>query len=448
MFCRKCGNPLIENAKFCSKCGCPVEAVKQNNEQIVMQQTQPQEQQPVQQVVQQQPVQQVVYQQNTQTNVVTNTANNTAQNTNNNQDNNKSKMILIGLTAGVVVLVIIFVAVFSIAINQNSNKYYFNPSARTADEDSEQTIVVEEKESETQTSKKGKYSTTVTTDNKYKGMEISDKSDAIGLIVEDSENQKDNYPDGILAVENELINNLDITAVNLKEMEPEFASELQTVFNKIYTDFPGVKGYLTNLSLINYNLNEGNGGIIAAFMPIFNFATSNTESTYPWVIKTQVFLNARYFLNKDRLKSSVEECSANGHFPKNTTIYSPVAHELGHYISFIAMMKHYNVDSILLVDANSIKALYSLQSDFSKGDFSLSMLTEAYENYINDTSDTIEFDTWRGSISGYALAKDNNGDYIYDETIAESFHDVYLNGDNAATASKYIYAVLKKYVNV
>ena len=52
-------------------------------------------------------------------------------------------------------------------------------------------------------------------------------------------------------------------------------------------------------------------------------------------------------------------------------------------------------------------------------------------------------DEWRGTISKYALAKDNSGNYIYDETIAESFHDVYLNGDNAKDASKYVIKVLK-----
>ena len=74
------------------------------------------------------------------------------------------------------------------------------------------------------------------------------------------------------------------------------------------------------------------------------------------------------------------------------------------------------------------------------------MLQEAYNNYKSDTNTTLSFDEWRGTISGYALAKDNNGEYIYDETIAEAFHDTYLNKDNARDASKYIIKVLKKYL--
>ena len=99
---------------------------------------------------------------------------------------------------------------------------------------------------------------------------------------------------------------------------------------------------------------------------------------------------------------------------------------------------------ILLLDDQNVDAFYSLYNDFGKGDFSLSMIKEAYENYKKDTNTTLSFDDWRGTISQYALAKDNDGNYIYDETVAESFHDVYLNGDKAADASKYVIAVLKK----
>ena len=178
-------------------------------------------------------------------------------------------------------------------------------------------------------------------------------------------------------------------------------------------------------------------------MPVFNFATSDSSSTYPWVIKTQVLLNTSYFLNKEKLEASVIDGSSTGHFPKNSTIYSPVAHELGHYLSFLAMMKNYKLDSILLVDSSNVSTFYSLYNDFGKGNYSLTMIKEAYENYKKDTNTTMSLDEWRGTISNYALAKDNSGEYIYDETIAESFHDVYLNGDNASDASKYIVSVLK-----
>ena len=72
------------------------------------------------------------------------------------------------------------------------------------------------------------------------------------------------------------------------------------------------------------------------------------------------------------------------------------------------------------------------------------MIEEAYNNYQQSTTSPLPFDEWRGTISDYALAKDNYGKYIYDETIAEAFHDVYLNKDAAAEASKYIVEVLQE----
>ncbi len=144
------------------------------------------------------------------------------------------------------------------------------------------------------------------------------------------------------------------------------------------------------------------------------------------------------------MSRAVEQSSQIGHFPKNSTIYSPVAHELGHYLSFLAMMKYYKINSVLLIDDYSVDTFYNLYSDFNKGEYSLSMIKEAYTKYLSDTGSNISLDEWRGTISKYALAKDNSGNYIYDETIAEAFHDVYLNKDKASIASQYIVNKLKE----
>ena len=107
-------------------------------------------------------------------------------------------------------------------------------------------------------------------------------------------------------------------------------------------------------------------------------------------------------------------------------------------------MNYYKMDSILLINDNNIDTFYNIYSDFGEGNYSLSMINEAYENYKKDNDTSISLDEWRGTISTYALAKNNSGEYIYDETIAEAFHDVYLNNDNAKEASKYIVNVLKE----
>ena len=80
---------------------------------------------------------------------------------------------------------------------------------------------------------------------------------------------------------------------------------------------------------------------------------------------------------------------------------------------------------------------------FNSGNFSRILLEEAFDEYVAKTGSSESFYEFRASISQYAISKDNNGLYIYDETIAEAFHDYYLNGSNAKPASLAIVEVLK-----
>ena len=417
MFCPKCGNHVENGTKYCSRCGNSLEnsinslslnpSLEQNNEINSSNQYSP----------------------------------HIIPNVNRNDDTigkiNNNKMVFIGVGSGVVLLVVIvlMVALFG----GGKSNYYFSSSGNYNSEND--TVSIEKKEENN--SKKGKYQTVIITDNTYNGVKVSNESDAYKLIEKDSVSQKNQCPAEIKKVEDEIIDKYNITAVNLCEMDVEFARELENVFEVIYKDYPSARGHITNLTLMNTNM-LSEGGIIAEFMPVFPFATSDTDSSYPWVIKTQILLSSQYFLNKVKLEASTKEGSSLGHFPPNSTIYSPVAHELGHYLSFLAMMNYYKMNSILLINNNSVDTFYKLYSDFGDGNYSLSMIKEAYENYKKDTNTSMSLDEWRGTISNYALAKDNSGEYIYDETIAEAFHDVYLNRDNAKDASKYIVKVLKE----
>ena len=414
MFCPKCGNNVKKNSKYCNSCGNDLVKTANDN--------------PIKSSFEQKNIASNSYQQTPYVAPYKNNYNGT----------NNNRMIFIGIGTGLGLLSIFILVLF--LFHSGNSKYYYSTSSNNTEKNDVTSSSVNKEES---TKKKGKYQTVIITDNTYSGINVSSKSDAYKLIEEDSISQKDNCPSEIKKVESEIIEKYGITAVNLCEMDVDFARELENVFDVIYKEFKGARGYITNLSLRNTSM-LSEGGVIAAFMPIFNFASSSSESTYPWVIKTQVLLSSQYFLNKSRLELDVKENSSSGHFPPNTTIYSPVAHELGHYLSFLAMMKHYEINSILLIDNNNLDTFYKLYSDFTEGDYSLSMITEAYENYKKDTNSQINLDDWRGTISGYALAKNDSGDYIYDETIAEAFHDVYLNNVNAKEASKYIVNVLKK----
>ena len=423
-FCNKCGDPVEAGEKFCSKCGNLLEEKNisnnspSNRSQVSV--NQPYSLQNSQTQTQQ-------FSENTppqKTSQYSNIQNPNAQN------NKKGILVGVGLGLGMLV-VVVFGLIF---VNIKNNKYYFNI-------DSQEKNVPDIEIDNQKTKKKGKYSTAIIYDNKYSGITINSEDDAYDLIVQDSTSQKENCPSEIKSIEDQIIENYGITAVNLCEMDVDFAKEIGKVIQKIYTEYPSARGHITNISLVNAPISDG---YIAAFMPTFYFATSDSSTTYPWVIKTQILLNTAYFLNPERMQTSVKSSSEAGHFPPNATMYSPVAHEFGHYLSFLAMIKNYETNSVLLIDENNISTLGKISSDFGTGDYSFEMINEAFNNYKTDNESDISLDEWRGTISQYALAKDNNGNYIYDETIAESFHDVYLNGENAVPASKYIVNVLKE----
>ena len=324
-----------------------------------------------------------------------------------------------------IIVGLFLVLVLSVIVIIRSNDFYYSKEKSSNVEE----LVIDTKNND-------QYRTIIVHDNTYTGVSIKNNKEAKKLIEKDSVKQKRTCSHEIISLEKGMIKDFGITAVNLCEMDFDFAYELYNVLNKIYEEYPSTKGYMTNITLRNSTVE--NDKVIAAFTPTFEFAKSDTYSTYPWVYKTEILLNSNYFLNQKKLSSTVNDASVTGHFPPNATIYSPVAHEFGHYLSFIAVLNYYKTNSVLLVDKKDTEKIYKITYDYSIGKFSKKILDEAYSNYKKDNNIKMNFNTWRRTISSYAVSKDENGNYIYDETIAEAFHDTYLNGDNAKVASKYI----------
>ncbi len=395
MICNKCGTNCADNEKFCHVCGnnlINTQTFNINYQNQVNNGNQ---------------YQQPVYQNNINTG---------------NKDNGISNKILY-MISGVIIVATVIVTI--LIVNSGNNNVYIDETKRI--------------DEETPTIKNNGV-TAIKTDNIYY-LNIADEVEAKKKISEDSTSQKGTCDKKIIEIEERIIKNYGITAVNLCEMDVSFAKEVENVIKTIYNKYPQARGYLTNLSLINTTMTEN---YIACFMPIFQFIFPANGNTYPITNKTQIFLNSAYFLNSKYLSDSMKDASLRGHFPKNTTRSSSVAHEFGHYLSFITMLKKYGVTDILTMTESNMPTIYKIANDFSKGENSLSIITEAYNNYKSKYNSTESLDEFRASISSYAVAKDNEGNYIYDETIAESFHDVYLNKDKAAKASIEVIAVLNE----
>ena len=287
--------------------------------------------------------------------------------------------------------------------------------------------------------------TVVVSDNVYDKASINSREDAKELITVDSDTQKDKCDsEDIKKIERRLEVKHDIIAVNLCEMDLKYAKQLEKTVDKVFASFPTVKGYLTNITLTNP---KDNASYIAAFTATQLFATSNSVDTYPHVYKMVMNLNSSYFLDLDYLKDSVESAENSGYFPKGASTTSVVAHEFGHYISFVALLRSTFLNDTLLLSKDNYNKYKKLVDSWNRGDFSKKIIDEAFNNYKKKYKNNISIHDFKASISEYAIATDENGEYIYDETVAEAFHDYYLNDSNAKKASLEIIKVLKKYMN-
>ena len=272
---------------------------------------------------------------------------------------------------------------------------------------------------------------------------LNSKSDVLKFVQADSSKNKENCPENLKSLETEMETKYKITAVNLCEMDPTLANQIKNVTAYVYNNYPSSRGYMTNLTLATVS---DNATYMAAYMPMFTFVTSDTISGYPIGLKSQIILNTRYFLNVNKLQNSVSYGTKSGYFPKNATPASTVAHEFGHYLSYVAMLNYYKNKEMIYIEPEKSNLMFTIYDDFNDGDFSKKMLEEAYQEYKKNYGSSMSFDQFRASISSYAMAKDEYGNYIYDETIAEAFHDWYLNGYNAAPASIMVMSILQKYL--
>lgn len=335
--------------------------------------------------------------------------------------------LIAAVGSGVCFVIILIIAIFSGGINfsfRGEKAYYQN---KIIDKSSE-------------------FQTAVVTDNMYTNVTVNNKDDAKALIVKDSDNQKNKCEnDKVKEVEARIEQKYDIVAVNLCELDYKFALEIEKVLDNIHKEFPTtIKGHLTNLTLSNM----GEYGSIASFVSAKLFAKSNTLTTYPNVYKTSIFLNAEYFLNLDRFTVDMQQ-SEGVWFVNNATKSSIVAHEFGHYLSFLAQLNNtQDISDVILLTRKNYSNYSNLINDSNEGVFSLKIIQEAYENSIKQNSSQYDdIEEFRSSISEYAASTDDYGEPIYDETIAEAYHDWYLNKEKAADASKEIVSVLKKYIN-
>lgn len=285
------------------------------------------------------------------------------------------------------------------------------------------------------------YTTVIDHTTKYSNQKIITPKDAIALIKKEAQAQEAKCHNDLSIIEKEIEVITGIYGINLCELSKEQAAELKTVLEYIYTNYPIIKEYLTNITLVN---DGGTSSYIAAFKPSFTFATSNNSNKFPFVIKMQVFLNASYFLNTQYFNSIIKIASDTHHFPKDTTQASLIVHEFGHVLTYVLAIKEQEGTNTIIVKFNEFKTYSDTLKEYTTSNFSKKIVTEAYQRLLKEKNETLE--EFQKNISGYASSEDEYGNMLYNETIAEAFHDYYLHQNNAKKESIAIMDIITEYI--
>lgn len=285
--------------------------------------------------------------------------------------------------------------------------------------------------------KSTRYTTTIQFDQFYENETIINNKDVVNVINKDSNIQREKCKNAEINSIESQIKTYGVDAVNLCEMDLDLAKEIAQSVKQVFDRYPNTKGYFTNLSLGNLSSDMST---TYAFTGPYIFAMDNNNSSVG--TKIYIIMNSKIFLNLSKLDRSVENDVSQKFHPANFKRADVIIHELGHYLTLLLMLKQNNISDTKYLSESNKSVFFSAVRKWN--DYDKNLVMKAYSNYITKSNSDISFDDFRATVSGYAMAKDDNGDYIYSETVAEAFSDVLINKDKATAASIEIVDILDK----
>jgi len=306
--------------------------------------------------------------------------------------------------------------------------------ASTSDMQVTTEILSEEEQSWSPDSLKEGMITAVEYDKQYDAY-VDSESAARQAIADYGVMQRQNYSNPeVKKMELQMEQDYAILAVNLGEMDIETARDVDAAFAYMYQTYPGLQGTLTNLTIGNLD-NFSN----IALTQTKEFIINGESGKCPFVVKKEIILGAGKFLRRDRLVEICEEQVSTGYWPANSSISSIVVHELGHHLMDVYTATKLGFDGCYVTEENK-EAYWAYSSDFLKINQTVpqEVLQTAYERWIGEYGHEGSMEDFQASISGYARGMKADGGISYSETVAEAVADVYLNGEQAADASRLI----------
>lgn len=273
-------------------------------------------------------------------------------------------------------------------------------------------------------------------------MEITSVQMAAEAIVEEGQRQRENYDNPqVERIELKMEEEFGIFAVNLGEMSLETAKAVYEGFSYMYEKYPCLQKTLTNLTL--GNMGNRTGGTVALTDRMI-FVVNGDYGNCPFVEKYCIVLNARVFLDDERLEKTCRNLAESGYWPKGANVSSILVHELGHQLQNVIVQKKFGLECPYYITEENLDAfsLYNTDRLSLEGNITEEILNRAYEMWREVYGNKGEYEEFVRSISEYAMGDEKEEKYSPSETFAEAVADVYLNGENAADASKAITKII------
>ncbi len=275
-------------------------------------------------------------------------------------------------------------------------------------------------------------------DRTYYGKKVESVEEAKELIAEDYYTQelKCKYTPDKDSLEEEIEKKYDIAAVHLCDISDETVKKMETVLDRMYTLFPSIKGYLTNISVDNLSRDYDGVATFVAYYPFVNDTLS--INNFNKVYKTEILLNSKYFLNDSLLKKDTPTKYVGG-----GTNLDSLAHYLGKYVAFTAVIKKHQAAEFILETSKNTERIEQTIKDYQNDELYQEIVKKSFLEYQSQTEEEVTFEKFLDSISKKAGEKID--DHISRETIiAEAIYDYYLHNDKAAKASLIIVNTLKE----
>lgn len=286
---------------------------------------------------------------------------------------------------------------------------------------------------------KQRRETAVVYNNVYE-KEIGSEKEAVKAIEKEAAWQRSTYENPeVQQLEAEMEEKYGIFQVTLGEIDIEVAEKIEAAFSYMYEKYPVLKGKLTNLTIGNTET-----GAIAETR--YRDFISPPEGLYPVVMKHEVVLNGKDFLNPERLENVIRKSVSEGHWVKDMNIEAIVVHELGHVLLNQIRMERYGLERCYYIDAENAQAYASYNTDILADNQTTvcAIMRSAYEKY--KYKDSVSLEELCASISGYASGIQDDGGIFYEEACAEAVVDVYLHGENSNEFSQQILAEMDRFL--